>query len=79
MWKSVEIEVDVDLVDEVIRRFRVRDTREAVHLALRTLLNDGERAEEEFDEFSDLSAWQPRHDAAGGGSLQPERIVRRGP
>lgn len=65
MWKSVEIEVEIDLVDEVIRRFRVRDTREAVHLALRTLLNDGEHAEEEFDEFSDPSAWQPHRDAKG--------------
>jgi Arc/MetJ family transcription regulator len=66
MRKKVEIEIDTDLVDEVIRRFRLADAREAIHLALRTLLNEGDGAadggsqDDEYDEFSDLSAWEPR-------------------
>ncbi|OBH04916.1 MULTISPECIES: type II toxin-antitoxin system VapB family antitoxin [unclassified Mycobacterium] len=65
MKKRVEIEIDDDLVQEIIRRFHVADTREAVHLALRTLVGESDAADEqgdEYDEFSDLSAWQPRHD-----------------
>jgi Arc/MetJ family transcription regulator len=42
----------------VIRRFRVAEVREAVPLALRTLLHDDD--EDEYDEFSDPSAWQRR-------------------
>src|SRR5262249_43664281 len=38
MLKTVEIEIDDDLVQEAIRRYHVADAREAVHLALRTLL-----------------------------------------
>ena len=57
MLKTVEIEIDDDLVQEAIRRFHLADAREAVHLALRALL-DGEQ-NEEYDEFSDPSAWQP--------------------
>ncbi|OBA81101.1 hypothetical protein A9W99_14665 [Mycobacterium sp. 1164966.3] len=69
MLKKVEIEVDDDLVREVIRRYRVLDTQGAVHLALRSLLglagegNTG-NPDEEFDEFSDPTAWvrPPRGD-----------------
>lgn len=65
MRKKVEIELDEDLLLEVIRRYQVLDAREAVNLALRALLNeadsaDGDRRDDEFDEFSDLSAWQPQ-------------------
>jgi Arc/MetJ family transcription regulator len=62
MLKKVEIEVDDDLVQEAIRRYKVADAREAVHLALRTLLgsNAGGEQEDEYDEFSDLSAWERR-------------------
>jgi Arc/MetJ family transcription regulator len=66
MKKTVEIEIDDDLVQEAIRRFHLADTREAVHLALRTLLGESDPADkdaEEYDEFSDLSAWQPHRDA----------------
>ncbi|MCA2243739.1 MULTISPECIES: type II toxin-antitoxin system VapB family antitoxin [Mycobacterium] len=68
MKKKVEIEVDLDLVDEAIQRFRVADAREAVNLALRTLLREGAAAEEdaEYDEFSDLNAWQPRRSGESG-------------
>ena len=69
VWKKVEIEVDSDLVREVVSRHRLAGAREAVHLALRTLLGEthgaaGEPTDDEYDEFSDLSAWQPgpRHE-----------------
>ncbi|OBI18757.1 MULTISPECIES: type II toxin-antitoxin system VapB family antitoxin [unclassified Mycobacterium] len=66
--RKVEIEIDDELVQEAIRRFHLADTREAVHLALRTLLGESDPEEkdgEEYDEFSDLSAWQPRHGEGG--------------
>ena len=62
MKKRVEIEVDDDLVQEAIRRFHLADAREAVYLALRTLLGeagDGADQGDEYDEFSDPSAWEP--------------------
>lgn len=65
MKKRVEIEIDDDLVQEAIRRFHLADTREAIHLALRTLLGEsdpGDKQDDEYDEFSDLSAWQLHHD-----------------
>ncbi len=68
MKKKVEMELDMDLVDEVIRRFHLADAREAVHLALRTLLSETGAAgeDDEYDEFSDLSAWQPRRSGDSG-------------
>jgi len=68
MKKRVELEIDDDLLQEAIRRFHLADAREAVHLALRTLLSEGDAAEEdeEYDEFSDLSAWQPRRSGDSG-------------
>ncbi|WP_421842172.1 type II toxin-antitoxin system VapB family antitoxin [Mycobacterium sp.] len=71
MLKKVEIEVDDDLVQEVIRRHRLLGTREAVNLALRTLLRKDnaaapEHTNDEFDEFSDLSAWIPEGRGASG-------------
>ena len=64
MLKKVEVEIDDDLVQEVIRRYHLADAREAVSLALRTLLSDGDQAgdeehDDEYDEFSDLSVWKP--------------------
>ena len=68
MRKQVESEFDLELVDEAIRRFHLADAREAVNLALRTLLHEGDSvaSEDEYDEFSDLSAWQPRRNAESG-------------
>ena len=71
VFKTVEIEIDDDLVQEVIRRYGVYDRREAVHLALRALLGetqDGEldHHEEEYDEFSDPKAWQPHRSTDTG-------------
>ncbi|AAK44887.1 type II toxin-antitoxin system VapB family antitoxin [Mycobacterium tuberculosis] len=64
MLKRVEIEVDDDLIQKVIRRYRVKGAREAVNLALRTLLGEADTAEhghdDEYDEFSDPNAWVPR-------------------
>ena len=60
MLKTVEIEVDDDLVQAVIRKYRLAGRREAVHLALRTLLSESDGGhldeEDEYDEFSDLNA-----------------------
>ena len=62
MLMTVEIEIDEDLVQAVIRKYRLAGRREAVHLALRSLLGESEggepEAEDEYDEFSDLSAWR---------------------
>ncbi|MHA7649888.1 type II toxin-antitoxin system VapB family antitoxin [Mycobacterium sp. ML4] len=71
MLKRVEIVLDVDLVEEVIRRYHVADAREAVNLALRALIdvadNSGPEATEgDFDEFSDLSAWSLHRDTDTG-------------
>jgi len=69
MKKRVEIEIDDDLVQEAIRRFHLADTREAVYLALKTLLGESDaenEQEDEYDEFSDLSAWQPRRSGDSG-------------
>jgi len=68
MLKKVEIEIDDDLVQEAIRRYKVADTREAVHLALRMLLgdDDGDEHDDEYDEFSDLSVWEPRRGGDSG-------------
>jgi len=63
MRKRVEVEIDTDLVEEAIRRFHLADMREAVHLALRRLLGDADSEgaqDDEYDEFSDLRAWEPR-------------------
>jgi Arc/MetJ family transcription regulator len=66
MRKKVEIEIDTDLVDEAIRRFHLADAREAVHLALRTLLGEATEEDDEYDEFSDLGAWQPHRTGDSG-------------
>jgi Arc/MetJ family transcription regulator len=69
MKKRVEIEIDDDLIQEAIRRFHLADAREAIHFALRTLLGEpgAEREQDaEYDEFSDLNAWQPRPSGDGG-------------
>jgi Arc/MetJ family transcription regulator len=68
MLKKVEIEIDDDLVQEAIRRYHLPDAREAVHLALRTLLDTDAHGDHDeiYDEFSDLRAWQPHRNSGGG-------------
>jgi Arc/MetJ family transcription regulator len=65
MLKKIEVEIDDDLVQEVIHRYHLADAREAIGLALRTLLSEGDEAydeeqDDEYDEFSDPSAWEPQ-------------------
>jgi Arc/MetJ family transcription regulator len=61
MLKAVAIEIDDDLVEAVIRKYRLAGRSEAVHLALRSLLSESDGGhlgeEDEYDEFSDLDAW----------------------
>lgn len=71
MLRRLEILVDCDLLDEVIHRYHLADAREAVHLALNALLNDPDAApvepsEDEYDEFSDLSAWDRSRPRSSG-------------
>jgi Arc/MetJ family transcription regulator len=67
MLKKVEIEIDDDLVQEAISRYKLAGAREAVHLALRTLLGEnGDDEHDEYDEFSDPSAWEPRRNSDSG-------------
>jgi Arc/MetJ family transcription regulator len=63
VWKRTEILVDDDLVREAIRRHHLADAREAVHLALRTLIGKDDEAaggqqDDEYDDFSDPRAWE---------------------
>jgi Arc/MetJ family transcription regulator len=67
MWNKV----GSDLVQEVVSRYRLADAREAIHLALRVLLGEahgaaGQLPEDEYDKFSDLSAWQSRRHQENG-------------
>jgi Arc/MetJ family transcription regulator len=68
MSKTVAVEIDDDLLQAVIRRYRLLGREQAVHLALRCLLDsaDGEHRseEDEYDQFSDLAALRrpPRTD-----------------
>jgi Arc/MetJ family transcription regulator len=71
MLKTVQLEIDTELVQEVVRRYRLAGAREAVHLALRTLLGETgngqlDQEEDEYDEFSDLSVLNP-HRASDTG------------
>jgi Arc/MetJ family transcription regulator len=48
--RKVEIEIDEELVNEVIRRYHVHGTREAVHLALRTLVAESKAEDSSLDD-----------------------------
>ena len=65
MLKNVAIEIDDDLVEAVIRKYRLAGRSEAVHLALRNLLSESDGGhldddDDEYDEFSDPKAWRRR-------------------
>lgn len=68
MLRKIEIEIDDDLVQEAIRRYHVADAREAIHLALRNLLDTDAHGDHDdiYDEFSDLSAWNPNRTSERG-------------
>jgi Arc/MetJ family transcription regulator len=60
--RKYEIQIDEDLLNEAIRRYHVHGPREAVHLALRTLVRGTEEEDlslEEEDPFG-LSALHPQ-------------------
>ncbi|ABK67517.1 type II toxin-antitoxin system VapB family antitoxin [Mycobacterium avium subsp. hominissuis] len=63
MKKTVEIEVDVNMIDDAIRRFHLADAREAVNLALRTLIDDAGPGHHD-GEFGDLGPWRGPGDIA---------------
>ncbi|WP_375484430.1 type II toxin-antitoxin system VapB family antitoxin [uncultured Mycobacterium sp.] len=61
--RKYEIQIDEDLIHEVVRRYHVHGPREAVHLALRTLvrgMDDEDLSLEDEDPF-------------GLGALHPQR------
>jgi Arc/MetJ family transcription regulator len=63
MLKSFEVLIEESLVRGVINKYHLADAREAVHLALKALLDDAAEVEhkpgdEDYDEFTDLSAWR---------------------
>jgi Arc/MetJ family transcription regulator len=63
MLKSFEVLIEESLVRGVINKYHLADAREAVHLALKALLDDAaeeehEPGDEDYDEFTDLSAWR---------------------
>jgi Arc/MetJ family transcription regulator len=65
---KVEIEVDQTLIDEVIHRYHLRSPREAVNLALRTLVttdSEADAGDDEDDPFG-LAALDP-HQARDAG------------
>jgi Arc/MetJ family transcription regulator len=66
-FSKVEIEVDQTLADEVIRRYHLRSTREAVNLALRSLISGSDSAADSADEDDpfDLAALDPEHSRHG--------------
>jgi Arc/MetJ family transcription regulator len=60
---KVEIEVNQTLSDEVIQRYHLHSPREAVNLALRSLItvdSEGDTDEDEDDPFG-LAALDPQH------------------
>jgi Arc/MetJ family transcription regulator len=60
---KVEIEVDQTLIDEVMYRYHMRSPREAVHLALRSLVAvdaEADADEDENDPFN-LAMLDPNH------------------
>jgi Arc/MetJ family transcription regulator len=67
---KVEIEVDQTLIDEVIQRYHLHSSREAVNLALRSLItvdSEVDTDEDEDDPFG-LAALDPHIVATPGES-----------
>ncbi|BBY07152.1 type II toxin-antitoxin system VapB family antitoxin [Mycobacterium noviomagense] len=61
--RKYEIQIDEDLLNEAIRRYHVHGPREAVHLALRTLVRGTDEEELSLEE----------EDPFGLGALHPQR------
>jgi Arc/MetJ family transcription regulator len=64
---KVELEVDQTLIDEAMHRYHLHSPREAVNLALRSLLTpDSEAADEDGNDPFGLAALDP-HQARDAG------------
>jgi Arc/MetJ family transcription regulator len=63
---KVEIEVDQTLIDEVIHRYHLHSPREAVNLALRSLVTTDSDADDDEDDPFGLAALDP-HPARDNG------------
>jgi Arc/MetJ family transcription regulator len=64
---KVELEVDQTLIDEAMHRYHLHSPREAVNLALRSLLTpDSEAADEDENDPFGLTALDP-HQACDAG------------
>jgi Arc/MetJ family transcription regulator len=64
---KVELEVDQTLIDEAMHRYHLHSPREAVNLALRSLLTpDSEAADEDENDPFGLAALDP-HQARDAG------------
>ncbi|HZU50104.1 MAG TPA: type II toxin-antitoxin system VapB family antitoxin [Mycobacterium sp.] len=61
--RKYEIQIDEDLLNEAIRRYHVHGPREAVHLALRTLVRGTDEEDLSLEE----------EDPFGLGALHPQR------
>lgn len=61
---KVELEVDQTLIDEVMHRYHVHSPREAVNLALRSLITVDSEADPDDDE----------NDPFGLAALDPHRV-----
>ena len=61
--RKYEIQIDEDLLNEAIRRYHVHGPREAVHLALRTLVRGTDEEDISLEE----------EDPFGLGALHPQR------
>jgi len=66
---KVEIEVDQTLIDEVIQRYRLHSPREAVNLALRSLVTVDSEADTDEDEDD------PFGSGRAGSAPSPRRRV----
>jgi Arc/MetJ family transcription regulator len=65
---KVEIELDGTLLDEVMHRYHMRSPREAVNLALRSVLNvdsEADEGDDEDDPFG-LAVQDPHHHRNAG-------------
>jgi Arc/MetJ family transcription regulator len=64
MLITVTVRVDDDLLQAAIHKHHLDSRSEAVHLALRNLVGEGESGypgeEDLYDEFSDPAAWVRR-------------------
>ncbi|EUA20672.1 hypothetical protein I552_6695 [Mycobacterium xenopi 3993] len=66
--RKYEIQIDEELLNEAIRRYHVHGPREAVHLALRTLVRGSDEEDLSLEE----------EDPYGLSALDPHRAGEKG-